>query len=184
MFQAGYLTISGYDQEQELYKLGYPNCEVQKALQVYLLEALTRLDYPSVEHLSAQLRTAFNRYAIEDIVDVLRQLFAHVPYQLHMKEEKFYHALLQMACTAAGLKAQSEYSTSHGRIDLVVQAKKLLYVIEIKFNQSADIALTQIKERRYYERFLHQGKKIILLGLAFIRAPLVFDIVYATQELL
>jgi Holliday junction resolvase-like predicted endonuclease len=183
MFQAGYLTIVGYDQEHETFRLDYPNSESKKAMQTYLLQACTQLDLGSVGTLALQLRTAFNQENIAGLVLVIRRLFAHIPYQLHMKQEKFYHALLQMACTVAGINAQSEYSTSHGRIDLILDLSKIVYVIEIKFNDSAENALQQIEERRYYERFLEHKKKIILLGLAFKREPSSFDVTYAVREL-
>jgi Holliday junction resolvase-like predicted endonuclease len=183
MFQAGYLTIIGYDQEQGLFRLDYPNRETKLAMQTYLFEACAKLSKGSFGTLAPQLKAAFNRENMEGLVFIIRRLFAHVPYQLHMKQEKFYHALLQMACTVAGLNAQSEYSTSHGRIDLILNLSKLIYVIEIKFNDSAENALKQIEERRYYERLLDQNKKIILMGFNFKREPNNFDVTLAMKEL-
>jgi hypothetical protein len=100
-----------------------------------------------------------------------------------MKTEKYYHSLFMMICIGAGMKVQSEYSTNLGRIDVVVELSKIIYVIEVKFNDTAENALAQIEERRYYERFMHQNKPIILLGLAFKREPEVFDITYAIKKL-
>ena len=88
-----------------------------------------------------------------------------------------------MICIGARIKAQSEYSTSIGSIDLVLEFPNLIYVIEVKFNKSPQEALEQIKNRRYYERFLHQGKSIILLGLDFKRKPSFFDIMYTAEKL-
>lgn len=183
MFQAGYLTIVGYDPDTEIYKLNYPNLEVKKSFQKYLLEVFAHINPTQAELLSAKVKTAFNNSNIEEAITLIKQLFAHVPYQIHGKEEKFYHALLMMICVSAGIKSQSEYSTSHGRIDLVIEVPKFIYIIEIKFNESADTALAQIKERRYYERFISQGKIIILLGVAFKREPHNFDITYAMKKL-
>jgi len=90
---------------------------------------------------------------------------------------------LQIICSVSGIKAQSEYSTSHGRIDLVLDVPNFIYVIEIKFNVSAQIALEQIEQRRYYELFLGEGKPIILLGIAFKRDVQHFDIEYAIKSL-
>jgi hypothetical protein len=184
MFQAGYLTITGYEKDRRLYTLDFPNKEVKTAFQKYLLESFAQLDLVSVEQLSLKLQTAFIQYDVEKIVAIVKQLFAHVPYQLHMKEEKFYHAMLQMAFTIAGLRAQSEYSTSDGRIDLVLELPRLIYIIEIKFGKKAEDALAQIEQKRYYERFLHLGKKIILLGLSFKRDPGFFDVTSAVKEIL
>jgi len=183
MFQAGYLTIKDYDPSRKLYILDYPNQEIKDSLQIYLFEVFARVDHNTATYVTTQFYNALASSDVERIATAIRQLFAHVPYQLHMSAEKFYHALFQMACTAAGIKAQSEYSTSHGRIDLVLDLPKLLYVIEIKFNESATVALEQIKERRYYERFLGQQKPIILLGLSFQREPSHFDVTYAIERL-
>jgi hypothetical protein len=43
MFQAGYLTITGYEDAVQLYTLDYPNHEVKTAFQKYLLESLDRM---------------------------------------------------------------------------------------------------------------------------------------------
>jgi hypothetical protein len=96
MFQAGYLTIVGYDEEREVYELNYPNSEVKASFQDHLLGAFAQLDSAAVRRLSEELWITFNSGSTEEIVDTIKQLFAHVPYQLHMKEEKFYHALLQI----------------------------------------------------------------------------------------
>lgn len=183
MFQTGYLTIKDYNASQEQYTLDYPNQEVKKSLQIYLFEVFAHVDYNTATYVTTQFYNALASGDITHIIGAIKQLFAHVPYQLHMSTEKFYHALFQMACTAANIKAQSEYSTSHGRIDLILDLPKFLYVIEIKFNESAEIALKQIKERRYYERFLDQQKSIILLGLSFKRAPSEFDVTYAIEKI-
>src|SRR5438128_2065139 len=127
MFQTGYLTIVDYNADNNAYKLGYPNREVEVALQKYLLEAFARVDAISAERISLQLWNAFNDKNIERVVELLTQLFAHVPYHLHIKQESFYHGLLQAICTTAGIKAQSEYSTSHGRIDLFLDLPKKRY---------------------------------------------------------
>ncbi|HSC24909.1 MAG TPA: AAA family ATPase [Candidatus Babeliales bacterium] len=183
MFQAGYLTISSYNPNSRLYTLDYPNAEVRISLQKYLLEVFAYLDPVQAEQMSLELQEAFEDENIEDAVELIQRLFAHVPYQLHSKEEKFYHALLMMVCIGAGIKTQSEYSTSHGRIDLVLEFPKIIYIIEVKFNQSADIALAQIEERRYYERFLGQERQLMLIGLSFTREPHNFTVTYASKKI-
>lgn len=183
MFQAGYLTIVGYDSETETYTLDYPNNEVRIAFQKYLLEVFAHIESSYAAQLSSDLKTTFIQKDIDKIISLLHQLFAHVPYQLHVKAEKYYHSLFMMICIGAGIKAQSEYSTNIGSIDLVLEFSKIMYVIEIKFNDTAENALVQIEDRRYYERFLPTEKNIILLGLAFKREPTVFDITYSMKEI-
>ena len=97
--------------------------------------------------------------------------------------KKYYHSLFMMICIGAGIKAQSEYSTNIGSIDLVLEFPKVIYIVEVKFNKPAEEALEQIHSRRYYERFLSQDKSIILLGLSFTREPISFDIAYVSEKL-
>lgn len=183
MFQTGYLTIIDYDRKNNLYTLDYPNAEVRIALQKHTLAAFSKLDFASADQIATQLKHALTEGSVKKFVHLLKQLFTNIPYQLHVKQEKFYHALLQMACDASSIKAQSEYSISHGRIDLVIDLPHLLYVIEIKFNQPAQVALAQVEEMGYHQPFLKIGKPILLLGLSFHREPESFEITYEEKRL-
>ncbi|MBA3953864.1 PD-(D/E)XK nuclease domain-containing protein [Candidatus Dependentiae bacterium] len=98
---------------------------------------------------------------------MLQSLFAHIPYQLHIAQERYYHSLFQLIGSLLGLEVQSEISTDKGRIDLVFSTSKYVYLFELKFNVSAEEALKQIEEQRYYEKYLLTGKKITLIGLSF-----------------
>lgn len=183
MFQSGYLTITEYDDERELYKLGYPNIEVQQSMQKYLVSVFAQVDVATVEKVSSDLESALLNEDIDEAVMLLRRLFMHIPYQLHVKEEKFYHALLHMVCNAYGMQIVSERPISHGRVDLIVSLKKLLYVIEIKFNDTPENALKQIETMRYYEPFVKDNTRIILLGLSFNRTEKHFAITHAYRAL-
>lgn len=84
---AGYLTIVGYDESQNNYQLGYPNLEVQQALQLYLLSIVTKLDNDITESMSIKLSTALKTQDIPTAIQTIKQLFAHVPYHLHGTQE-------------------------------------------------------------------------------------------------
>ncbi|MBM3197664.1 MAG: hypothetical protein FJZ58_00215, partial [Chlamydiae bacterium] len=87
------------------------------------------------------------------------------------------------AFLASGIQATSEYSISHGRIDIVLHLPSKIYVCEVKFNTTAEDALTQIEERRYYEPFLSSNKLVVLLGLCFHKEPHDFYITYTAKEI-
>jgi len=183
MLQTGYLTIDYYDQETEMYKLRFPNLEVKTAFQRYLLEIFARIDPFEAQRLAGRLRAALLHDDIEEVVAKLQQLFAKVPYQLHMNVEKYYHSLLIMAFSASGIKVQDEYSTDDGRVDLVLDLGNKIYLIEVKFNKSAHEALEQIKNNRYFKPFLDWNKPIVMLGLSFEREPGNFEIKYQAESL-
>ncbi|MBS0627173.1 MAG: AAA family ATPase, partial [Verrucomicrobia bacterium] len=183
LFQTGYLTLAKYDTTTQNYWLEFPNHEVKTALHQHLLTLVANADPESADYASKELKTLLNLGDLEKAISSLRILFSHVPYQLHIEKEYFYHGLLQMAFSSAGIKCQSEYSTSHARIDLILELQNKIYIIEVKFNESAEVALSQIEARRYYEPFLNSGKAITLLGLSFIKKPNDFQIYYTKKEI-
>jgi hypothetical protein len=55
----------------------------------------------------------------------------------------------------------------HGRVDMEVHFPDKIYIVELKCNQSAERAIAQIKAKKYFEKHLHSGRKILLLGINF-----------------
>ncbi len=52
------------------------------------------------------------------------------------------------------------------RMDSIVITPKRIFIMEYKIGKTAEEALAQIKEQKYYEKFLHQGKEIVLMGVS------------------
>lgn len=166
LFQTGYLTINDYNEKRDQYTLGFPNKEVKESFDKYLLVAFLNTSANKVDSLRNKLINALDDNDIAEFCSVLTTLFANIPYQLHQPLEKYYHSLLQLTCSLLGMAATSEVSTNKGRIDLVLTTSTHLYVFELKFKDTAQKALDQILERKYYQKYLHQGKEITLVGLA------------------
>ena len=68
---------------------------------------------------------------------------------------------------ASGVNVCSEVITGRGRIDLVVEFEKKIYIIEFKCGQSAEAGLKQINNKGYAEKYKQTGKKLILMGINF-----------------
>jgi predicted type IV restriction endonuclease len=66
------------------------------------------------------------------------------------KAESYYHAIIFLIFLLLGYEIQSEVSTSEGRIDSVVQTDTHVYILEFKVNESAESAIQQIREKKYY----------------------------------
>ena len=60
-----------------------------------------------------------------------------------------------------------EVRTPKGRVDMVIRTLTTLYVVELKLNKTADIALEQINLRNYPERFALCGLPIVKVGINF-----------------
>ena len=129
--------------------------------------ALTNQERSDIDTLVYQLRYALEHKDIESFVEIVQSLLAAIPRNLHVEQEAYYHSLLHLLCNLLSLDNHCESLTSKGRIDLTVNTKKYVYIIEFKFNKSAQTALQQILDKRYYERYQTSKKEIIILGIGF-----------------
>ena len=80
---------------------------------------------------------------------------------------KYYQTIFYLTFKLIGLRIATEVKTSTGRIDAVVKVADHVYLFEFKLNKSADIALEQIEERGYYQKYRLHGKVITLVGANF-----------------
>jgi hypothetical protein len=167
LFQAGYLTITDYDRETDKYRLSYPNTEVQNSFTQYIIAALTNNNLANVENLLSRMTQALNTHDIDVFCQLFQSLLAHIPYNLYIKQERYFHLLFQFLGTLLSFEIQSGVATDRGRIDLVITTQKYIYIFEFKFNTSPDVALNQIEENKYYECYIMAQKHIMLIGLAF-----------------
>ena len=57
--------------------------------------------------------------------------------------------------------------TSSGRVDMVMNSGKALYLFELKLNKSASDAMRQINLKDYPSRFALCGLPVVKVGLTF-----------------
>jgi uncharacterized protein (UPF0297 family) len=183
LYQAGYLTIDRFDPVRQTVFLRYPNNEIQVSLNSYLLADKVEISETRLRPLIADINEALHMVDMDLLSKVLRILFANIPYQLHMKDEGYYHSIFQAVFWILGKDVQSEVSTDTGRADLVVQTKERIFVFEFKFNKTAQEAMDQILEKRYYEKYRGEGKPIVLVGLSFNYKNKKLTVPYVTQQL-
>ena len=113
-----------------------------------------------------KLIDALREHDFELFFDTLRVFFADIPYDLHINREKYYQTIFYLIFSLIGLKVEAEVKTNKGRIDAVIIDKEI-YIFEFKFNGDKDRALNQIKEKKYFEKYQGEGKKIYLFGVEF-----------------
>jgi len=133
----------------------------------------------SVAFNSMVLQNHLKAGKITEFIDLLRSVFAQIPYQLHVDEERYYHSLFIMIMYLSGVEIDSEVSTNSGRIDGVIETEAAIYILEFKYKLPPEAGLEQILRKKYYEKFLTREKKIILLGVSFSKQ----NINYVEQRL-
>jgi hypothetical protein len=162
LVQTGYLTIKDYDEKENLYTLDYPNFEVKDAFLNYLFRKI--LNKEEGTPYSYKLKKAFAIDDLEEVIEILREIFLTIDYDIQIPQEKYYQTIFYLIFTLLGFRIQTEVKTNRGRIDAVVESHSI-YLFEFKLNGSKEEALSQIQERKYYEKYLSLGKDIYLVGV-------------------
>ena len=167
IFQSGYLTIKSYDEEFELYRLGFPNKEVEEGFVKFLMPYYTRynkLEAPfEIQKFVREIRAG----KIDAFFHRLRSFFADTPYELIRDLELHYQNVLFIVFKLVGFYVKAEYHTSEGRVDLVLQTDKFIYVMEFKLDGTAEEALHQINEKHYALPFEADGRQLFKIGVNF-----------------
>ena len=172
LFQSGYLTIKSVEDGGHTLFLDYPNGEVRTTFASIMLNSYAggegRINLNSV-----RLRNAFEDRDTAKAMTIIKSYFASLGYLLSSRSvEADYHLMLHCMLMAVDADVNVEVATNKGRIDGVLRTKSTIYVIELKRDESADVALKQIKDNCYTERYIawltdSPEYEIHLLGINF-----------------
>ena len=169
LYQTGYLTIKSSDEFG--YFLGFPNQEVKQALYEVVLPTLTMQSESDIISLQSSLFRQLGTGEIADAMKTLKALVADVPYSnkklASMDMEERYRLIISTILNAIGLKVEVEHMLATGRIDLIAQTSRYIYVIELKLrnNGGKKAAIQQILDNQYLEPFKADKRKVIGLGI-------------------
>jgi hypothetical protein len=172
LFQTGYLTIKEMKSAGGFvhYTLGVPNSEVNRAFMTCLLEAYGKYQVQDIDKLRKTMEQQIISCDEAGFTRSLEAMLATVPHQLHRGNEAYYHTMMLIWMRLLGFKIQGEASNNLGSADAVWEQPEVTVVAEVKYHKETKVdtllkeAMSQIHEKRYYNRFLG---KIILLGVAF-----------------
>ncbi len=179
LFQTGYLTVKRTEQRgyRTNYLLGYPNIEVHHSFTHHLLQAFTYKQQGTVGNALLRIQEGLEEGDLEVFIRQLKVLFADISYHLHPKNkpdeesfkmwEGYFHTIIYLIMTFLSLDVQSEVTKHKGRLDLMVQTPKFLYLMEFKLDEPAETAIEQIKKRDYIQSYINVEKTIYLVGIGF-----------------
>ena len=168
LYQTGYLTIKKAEAVTEGYllTLGYPNEEVEEGLTRILLPLY--LGDSTSKYEALRILSLLYKGRVNEALESFKRVYSSIPYnEIVFNKENAWHASFISMMRLMGADIVGEVTTNIGRIDAVLTCPNYIYIIEFKFNQSAEKAIDQIKEKKYYERYLDTNKKIHLLGINF-----------------
>ena len=167
IYQSGYLTIKGYDEEFGMYRLGFPNREVEEGVVRFLLPFyanINKVESPfEIQKFVREVRSG----DYDSFFRRLQSFFADTTYEVIREQELHYENVLFIVFKLIGFYTQVKYHTSKGRIDLVLQTDKFIYVMEFKLDGTAEEALQQIHDKHYALPFASDRRKLFKIGVNF-----------------
>ncbi len=167
LFQTGYLTLKSRD-EYGLYRLDYPNHEVQASMTLYLMAEWAHEEPARTTPMVVKLHKAFLANDMEAVIDMIKTVFKKIPYPIFIQDrEAYYHSLIYLTFFYLGQFAEAEVNESNARVDCVVKTPTHIYVIEFKLDETAQVAMRQIKNRDYAGAFRDDPRPKVLLGINF-----------------
>ena len=168
IYQSGYLTIKDYDREFGLYKLGFPNREVENGFMKFLLPFYTAKRNTSSSFEIGCFVKDIKSGNAEGFMQRLQSFFAGAKFdQIARDTENWFQNVVFIVTRLCGLYIEAEHQTSNGRIDLVLKTDKYIYVMELKYDGTAEEALRQIDDKGYALPWQSDGRTVIKVGANF-----------------
>jgi len=100
-------------------------------------------------------------------METLRAFLASVPYDIIKESENYYQTAIHLIFTMLGFNCRSEVRIADGRIDTLVETKKMVYCFEFKLGKTAEEALEQIDSKEYHLPWKGSGKALFKVGVSF-----------------
>lgn len=174
IYQSGYLTIKGYNREDEEYKLDFPNHEVASGFLAILASGYFHT--PTEPNSWAnKLKKALHHGKPEDFHDLLNDFLASIPYSVresngeksHERQFQYTVYLIMRLIGSTRNTVYHEKATSKGRADCVIETPRYVYVFEYKLDRPAAEAMAQIGDRGYAGPYAHDGRPVYAIACSF-----------------
>lgn len=167
IYQSGYLTIKGYDERFGIYRLGFPNKEVETGFIKYLMPFYTPVKEEKTGFFITNFIMDIERGEPDSFMQRMQAMFADTDYKITGKMELYFQNAMYLVFKMLGFYTDVERTTSNGRIDVVLKTQNYIYVMELKLDGSADDALRQIEEKGYALPFGKDARKLYKIGVNF-----------------
>ena len=175
LYQAGYLTIKGYDFDRNKYTLDFPNAEVKVGFMENFMARMMDLGNTDSRSFADDFYASLKHHDIEEALKSMQSFFASIPYlEFGAKElddiaryEAYYEVLTYVVFSMINCRTFTQVKVARGRTDLVVFMRDAVYVMELKMRGTAQEALDQINSKDYAIPYEAEGKPVIKIGIAF-----------------
>ena len=165
-FQSGYLTIKDFDPRFGIYQLDFPNNEVEQGFARFMAVYYHSGNRNGGFAVSRFIKALENGQP-EEFMTLLQAFYSDADYQLTGRLEVYFQNSLMVLFKLMGFYVQVERHTSKGRMDVTLQTKDYVYIMELKVDKRADEALQQIEDRQYAAPFTSDPRQLLKIGVCF-----------------
>ena len=172
IFQAGYLTVKGYDPEFETYQLDFPNNEVKQGIITLLANTYLQSEGLMTSWIQKIVR-ALREGDLEQVRKLFTAFLAETPYSMRPKKDQkdrelyFHYTFYLLMRLISCYTVYTEKQLSEGRADCIVETPKYVYIFEFKLDGTADEALAQINSRGYGKAYEADSRQVYFIGASF-----------------
>ena len=172
IYQSGCLTIKGYNEKRQQYRLDFPNNEVRSGF-VALLANNYCDSRNDPQNLVLDINDMLDECRLDDMREALSGFFASIPYNANYQErawsyESHYHYTLYLIFRLLSCYTTlTEKENSRGRADIIIETTGYVYIFEFKLDGTAAEALKQIDDKGYAEPYAADSRKLFKVGVGF-----------------
>ncbi len=167
LYQCGCLSIVDY--EDDRYTLAVPNEEIRQDVAQLIAIATHDGNGKTASAVIDKLRYCLLHAEFDKVERQLKSYYAELVYgpSEETVPEAAFQRILYTLLKASGFRVSQETQQSFGRTDLTVVDKRGIFIFELKVDASADAALKQIHEKKYYEPYMSGDAPIYGIGINF-----------------
>ena len=167
LYQSGYLTIKKYNPILQSFQLDYPNKEVRlgmvKSLAPNYLSPIQESNNGFVFDFLEQLYDG----TMDGALQKMQAYLASISNRLSNKNEKDFQTVFYLIFNLLGGYIRVEEDSAIGRADAVLHMPDTIYVMELKYDKTADEALQQIDDKGYLIPYSADGKRLVKVGINY-----------------
>ncbi len=174
IYQSGYLTIKGFERENRVYTLGFPNKEIEDGFLESVMQKFVTVPDDDLGLAIDNLRENLKKGNTDLALGIIQAAIADLPTIVKKNMcENYYESVTHVMFRMTGFDVTSELQNQYGRSDVIVRLPDAVYIFELKmdkgrsFAEVSDEALRQIDENGYSDRFTMSGKTTRKIALVF-----------------
>jgi hypothetical protein len=137
----------------------------------------------NISSVVSRTSTAFRKGDIDTAMQLLQSMLASIPFMRGDKNiladaektEAHYHIIFYFFFRMLNNEVYAEVRNARGATDITIFTTKYIYIVEIKIDSSADVALQQIEDKGYATPYITDSRKLIKVGVNFSTSTRTID---------